>query len=107
MKLGNQLRWVIRLSALFTAVALQAQNPQMYFGDATSLGVFCTRFDPSASPVFTKVFESSPGHAAVQNVSFVVTNQSPKSITGLAFKYRILDGNANEMIYTLKTHSYL
>jgi len=107
MTFGKYLRWMICLSILLITMALQAQSPEMYFDKAEPLGLYCARFDPSISPAFRQIFESSPGHAAVQNVSFVVTNLSTKSIIGLAFKYRIIASDATETTYIFKTHSYL
>jgi hypothetical protein len=98
---------MICLSTFFLTLTLQAQNAQIYFENAQAPGLSCAKYRQSTSPIFKEVFTSSAAHAAVQDVSFILTNQLSKSIIGLAFKYRIIDANANETTYVLKTHSYL
>ncbi|HEY2168341.1 MAG TPA: hypothetical protein VGJ30_01855 [Candidatus Angelobacter sp.] len=108
MKTSYHLLYLIALSALFTNVSLEAQQmPRMYFVGSQKQEVSFSQFSATAYPEFLTIFAASSQHSAVQNVSFVVKNRSSKSIIGLAFKYKIIDFNAHETPYTLKTHSYL
>lgn len=108
MRIGKSLLRTIHFGAILMSAMLNAQqSPQLHFADTQAMGLTCVQFSETASPVFNKVFAASSSHKAVQQVSFVATNQTKKSIIGIALKYRILSSGDGEISYTLKTHSYL